>query len=1290
MPGLIRRLWRIAAGFLAVVVILAAVLVGLARLALVQVPEYRDQIETWAGEVLGWPVEIGAMDARLGLRGPELRFTDARILTRDRERTMVLADNGSMRFDSMALLRGRLRPGAVSLGGVALRIERSSAGRWRLLGEEGPLLGERRPGSADQADLPRLEELPVGRLQLEDLRVEFEDLRRDVGPWDFRIDELDLRLGGGQLDLSASGMLPEALGRDLALAVIITGQDERGRPSDWSAGVSFAALDMQVLGEVVKRPRSLPASGILTGSVSVEANDAALVRLAGDVQAHEVRLPDPPQGERPAVDAIFEHLGADFEWARTKGGWQARVTDVDVQRAGRRWTSPVVEGTFESDEHERRIEVRADLVDLEDLASAAPWLPPDARARVEQLAPRGVVHELEFHLDLPADETLSPDVYVAARVENLALEPGARTPGVRNVSGVIAGDLFGGSATIDTRDGAVALPWLFRAPLALATADVSLEWTRDEQAIRLQVPRFALDNDDAAISGSATLTIPADEDSPRLEIDALARDVRVVAAPAYLPVGIMPDKLVTWLDGALKAGAVQEARLKFDGATREFPFRDGNGLFRVEFDLSGGALHFHREWPNATGLEAAVRFENEGVWADIRAARLLEVPAGPAQVAIPDLARGMLSIAGEARGELAAFRELALGAGTLSRILEPGLEPAEISAGRVSADVDLSLPLRALKEYRAQIDLQIEGGVVAYGFLGEPLRDIEGRISIDNARVTAQGVRASLAGWPVVADVLAAETDAVRVEGRGRMDARGLARVLRVPIDSWAAGEGAWTGHLQFPAPGSPAPFELEFSTRLEGISIDLPEPFRKAAAEARSLQVRALFPAADLMDLELEWNEALRVAARIDRSGPEAVLGVVPGAIEDGRPGLVFSGAISHLDLGAWMGIELPDELETGGIPGTIAGGRLLVGELSAPKLRLGDAFLELSRGDDGWRLRLTADNAAGEIEVPFALYGDRPVIVRLGHLWLDGDRADGLDQAPADPPGADTAPATLHPARIPPLDIGIDDVRYGDIRFGSVTASVLHEVDGIELVGLEGIGDGFIVQAEGGSWLSDSVDESRLGIRVRSDDVGRTLEFMGFRRGMEAADGVFEAEVNWQGGLRSDWLSAIEGDASIVIRDGKLVGVEPGAGRVFGLLSIQALPRRLSLDFKDVFGQGTAFDRISGDFRFADGNAYTENLVMRGPAAEMGVVGRTGLVARDYDQTAVIGADLGRTLPVAGAVVGGPAVGAALYLLTEILRNPFQAHVTYRVTGPWDDPVIERLAAGRTGSSQAEEGDP
>jgi uncharacterized protein (TIGR02099 family) len=1273
MPGMIRRLWRITAGVFAGVVILLAILVGLVRLALVQVPEYRDQIEAWAGEALGWPVEIGAMDARLGLRGPELRLSDARILTHDREGTLIVAATGSMQFDSLSLLRGELRPGAVSLAGVSLRVERTLEGRWRLLGEAGPALGDPEPRSDQEApDLPFLADLPTGQLRLEDVRVEYEDLRRGLGPWEFLVNALDLQLGDGRLALSASGTLPVALGSDLAVSLTVTSQNEHGRPRDWVAGVSFSRLDLRAVGDALGRTRGLPATGVIDGSISAEADAGGLSRIAGDVLARDFRPPAVPGAETTRAYTPYDHVGAAFDWARAVNGWHARFKDLDVERDGRRWFSPAASVVFERVNGARRIEAHADHVELADLAPLIPWLPAATRARVEQLAPSGAVRELEAHLDLPADDTRAPDLYVAARFDDLSVEPYKRWPGVHKLSGRLAGDLYKGVADIDAPGVAYDQPWLFRAPLVANKAEASLEWLRDEDQLRVRVPRLALANDDAAITAEGAVTIPADGSSPHLELEGVARQVRLAAAPAYLPVGVMPDKVVSWLDNALRAGSVDAAPFRFKGPTRSFPFREDDGLFEVEFDIADGELHFDQGWPNAAGLDAGVRFANEGLQADIRAARLLDVAAGPARAEIPDLAKGMLAITGEARGTLAAFRGFALASQQLGEILGPGLAPAEFIAGRGSAEIDLRLPLRALKDFRARVDLRIEDGVVSYGFLGEPLRDIDALVRIDNARVSSQDASATLAGRPVAAEVMAGDDDAIRVEMRGDMDAAGLARVLRIPVDTWVEGESEWSGHVQFPAPGDSAPLEMEIASRLEGFSIDLPEPLRKSAEEARSLRVAAEFPQANLMHYQFEWDDTLRIAASVDRSGPEPVLVAVPGA--GGPPGVVFSGTVGRLDLAEWLGVRFPRELEAAGAASAIAGGKLLVGELSAPMIRLSDALLGLSRADDRWEVELAAGGATGRVEIPFALYGDEPVLVRLERLELDPGGVARTKEA-STPDQAE--PLRLHPAKVPALDIEIEELLFGTVRFGSVSARVLHEGDGIELIGLEAVGDSFMLQAEGRSRLSESVDESRLGIQMRSTDVGKTLEYMGFKRSMDANEGNFDAEVTWPGGLRGDWLSAIEGNASIMIRDGKLVGVEPGAGRVFGLLSVQALPRRLALDFKDVFGEGTAFDRISGDFRFSEGNAFTDNLLMRGPSADMVVVGRTGLVARDYDQTVVIAADLGRTLPVAGTVVGGPAVGAALFLLSEVLRKPFQAEITYRLTGTWENPVIEKLGS-------------
>jgi len=1281
VAGLIRKLWRVAAGVFAGVVILAAVLIGLLRLALVQVPEYREQIQAELSDALGWPVEIGALDARLGLRGPELNFRDAQVMSRDGERVLVRASSGGVDFDFRALLQGQLLPGTVSLAGLSLRIERDAEGRWRLYGEQGPFFTEDAV-TGDSRVMPALAGLPQLRLELREARLAYEDRQHGVGPWTFRLEELDLELDDGTLAGSARGRLPEALGEDFSLSADIQSQDARGRPRAWSGGAEFSALELGVLGIALGQAELLPSQGVLGGSLSASADDGGLARVAGQLQGQDLGLPDSIRLDSPA-GRPYERVGARFEWGRIAAGWRVDISALQVERGGRRWQSDRVQLAMRQEESVRHLEASADLLQLEDLLPAAGWLPEAARSTITELAPEGALRELEARLDLPADEGGVADGRIAARFDGLSVRARRPVPGLRNLSGQVSGDSRSGSIELDSREIEFAMPWLFREPLAVAAAAAALEWTRDADGLRLSVPSLELSNADATVSAQGELQLPADDSSPTLELEAVARDVTLSAAPGYLPVGKMPDKVVGWLDRALLGGTVEEAKVVFRGATRQFPFRDDEGLFKAEFDVSGAELAFDPGWPEATGLEASVRFENEGLWAEVREARLLQVEAGPATVSIPDLRQGQLSIEGEARGQLPELREFVLASTLLERLLGPGLKPAEIGAGRAVAGVNLSLPLRELKNARAQVELQVSDAVLGYAFLGEPLRDINGVISIDNARVWSSELNATLAGFPLRADIAVSNDGDIRIEGGGSIDAAGLARVLRVPIDSWVEGETRWQAALAFPGPDSLEVIELGFRSELQGFAIDLPAPLGKTADDARSLRVEIAFPTPGMTDWDAEWDESLRLRARMDHAGAEprfmAVPGGVPGNVEAEPPGMVFSGTVERLDLGAWLALARPAEVDGRGISDAIAGGRLLIGRLEAPLISFDDLLFDLARVDSGWRAELSAVEVVGSATVPYNVYGVEPVTVRLDRLWLDSaaEQAPG-EPAPADQQAAEDQPARLDPSLIPSLDIEVNDLRYGEIRFGDVSARVLHEGDGFELIGLESTGDGFIFQAEGSSRLSDTVDASRLGINVRSEDLGATLEFMGFRRSVEAEEATFEADVEWQGGLPSNWLAAIEGDASISIRDGTLLGVDPGAGRVFGLLSVQALPRRLALDFKDVFGEGTAFDRITGDFRFSQGDAYTDNLLMQGPSAEMVLVGRTGLVARDYDQRAVIAADLGRTLPVAGTVVAGPAVGAALFLLSEVLRKPFQAQITYRITGPWENPEIERLGAG------------
>ncbi|NGP53316.1 YhdP family protein [Thioalkalivibrio sp. XN8] len=1274
MTGLVRKAWRILAGTVAGLLVLAALLLGLVRLALVQVPEYRTQVETRAGELLGRPLRIAAMDARLGFSGLEFRADGISVLASDGNRTLFVARSGAIRLDTWALLRGQARLELVRLVGISVGLERDAGGAWRVLSQD-ETLELASAGHPAGDGLRTLGSMPRGRLELADVEVSFEDRLAGTGPWLFSVGELGLDLAPEGAELELAGRLPAALGGAVSASLAVTAQDERGWPTSWQLGAATGRLDLAVLAAALDEPPWWPAAGEVEGSVSVAAEAGELTKVAGDLRARELQLPAAAalvelEAAAEVVAPSYRRLGAGFEWTRAPTGWALGLTELEVARDGRRWESPAAGLAVRQEGALRRVLLEADVLQLEDLLPGLRWVPAETAATVLALAPAGRLRDLDLRLAWPEEGGMPRQFSVASAFEGLAVQPFGPWPGAQNLSGYLAGNQDTGSGQLDSSQASLAFPRHFRAPIALDTATGRLEWRRDEAALLLSVGDLQAGNADADISGRAQLRLPADDASPWLEIEATARDVTAAAAPKYLPIGRLPEQVMAWLDRAMRAGRVPEARFQFEGETRAFPFRADEGLFRVEFDWEEGELDYSPGWPAATGLSAAVRFENEGLFAEVRQADLAGVAAGPVTVAIPDLAKGELSVQGQAAGELADLRQFVLAADLLRKILGPGLEPASITAGRGEADVNLSLPLRTLRATRARVDLAVTGGELSYPFLGAPIRQVDARVRIDNARVEAEQASAELAGAPIELRVVTADDGAVRLSADGRLDADQLGQVLRLPVADWAGGSSAFEGQILFPAPAADAPVRMSVASGLEGLAIDLPAPAGKPADQLLRLAVSAEFPAPDQLDVRLDWADSLRLEGRFDQSGGTLRPGVVPGGVEGDRSGLVLSGAVTALDLGGWLRLPWDGDAGTGAFADWVAGGRLLIGRLATPLSRYDDVLVELAGEEAHWRFQLSGERVAGAVRVPFALFGEQPVEARLERLWVEPSPADTGPQE-----AAGEAAQGMHPAAVPALDLQVDDLRYANLRFGSVSALTIHEGDGFELVGLEGEGDGFMFQANGRSRLSDEVDASRLSLELDSDDVGRALEFMGFRRSMDAERGTFTASVGWQGGLRRDWLAAIEGEASLRIRDGTLLGVEPGAGRVFGLLSIQALPRRLALDFEDVFGTGTAFDRISGDFQIKDGNAYTQNLVMRGPAAEMAVIGRAGLVARDYDQTAVIGADLGVTLPVAGTVVGGPVVGAALFLLSEMLQRPFQTQLTYRITGPWDNPVLERL---------------
>jgi len=258
------------------------------------------------------------------------------------------------------------------------------------------------------------------------------------------------------------------------------------------------------------------------------------------------------------------------------------------------------------------------------------------------------------------------------------------------------------------------------------------------------------------------------------------------------------------------------------------------------------------------------------------------------------------------------------------------------------------------------------------------------------------------------------------------------------------------------------------------------------------------------------------------------------------------------------------------------------------------------------------------------------------------------------------------------------VAEFAFGDRYLGAVEAIIEKTGNGLEAVKITSKDETFEI-AGTGRWLADDADplgsHTSITATLTSTNVEQTMTRLNYQPGIAGKDMSMLFNLDWSGGPRAEFFDVLDGEVQVRFGEGQLREVDPGAGRVFGLMSIVELPRRLSLDFRDVFNKGFGFNKIAASFRIDNGKTYTCDLSLEGPAADIGIVGEADLASRTYDQTAIVSVNVGNTLPIVGAVVAGPQVAAVLLIFSQIFKKPLQevGQVYYAINGSWDDPSIE-----------------
>ncbi|MET0024797.1 MAG: YhdP family protein [Sedimenticola sp.] len=1268
------KLWLL----LLLLIILAGIMVAVGRFVAPLAELYRTDVEQWASRALGQPVEMGFLEGHWRGLGPELTLHNVALLNPDTGKTTLKLDEIKLRVSLLESVKNRsvtLRK--ITLVNPRLLIKRRSDGTIIIEGLHD--LGDQQGAAGGALLLP-------ANLALKNGVIDWENQAIGAPPLRFSDVDMELRNDGDHHQFTGSLTLPGEFGGRLTLAADITG--ELDQPDAWS-GEAYLKGQQLILARLLK-PRLPEGYSFESGHGQIEVwsgwEKGRLHQLLGNVKLSEIDLIRQAEDDQANDRSwVIDQLGGNFQWQRNPRGWALGIHDILFEHQAGRWPeTQLFIRTDRRDDGGLQLEAGAGFLRIEDLLEATSMFPlpdPTLEEALATISPRGDISELRINYQETPE---GPDWQAAGTVQSLSTQPWKKVPGVENLSARLWSDGQQGIIRLlDTGSLALEFPQLFRDPLEIERIQGIIRWHPLENGSwRIESGDLLAANDDIHTMSRFRLDLPLDDPaSANLNLQTDFENGNAINAPRYYPVGIMPEDAVKWLDRSFLDGRVTSGSAIFRGPLNGFPFdKDHSGRFEVLFNVTGLDLAYWPEWPELKDLEAEVRFLNNRFDTWISKGLIYDSRIIQAHGTIPDLERiKPLRVTGQIEGALKdtfrLLRESPLkeNFGPMTRDIEAG--------GNSNLKLDLTVPLRQKDSYRLFGQLAFLESSLDLKAWQLPLFNIGGLLEFDLDHVHANDIQGTLFGNPIRANVSASPevTDATRIEAVATLSRQDLQKRFPHPHLERMSGKGEIALQIDLPniSGWEDAAVPLRVASDLKGFRIDLPSPLGKTEEEERSLSISTRITDTPQHSVTIDYGNLLSAALLLEDKGEETLLRGADLVLGPGKAGTATTGKVDisggwqRLDLATWL--ELFANKEGPGEKPLLGNIDLRFDHLVLNDIELEQFELNLTRHNAELSGSFASNRFKGTAQIPDDL-DNRPIALQLKHL----DLVLEPDSWSAEEETAGDTQESLDPTEFPSLNASIDKVRINDKDYGRFTLKAQRQAAGINLEQLSLVSDTTRLNGSG-IWTTDDQGDqtSSLDIRLDSDNFGALLEDFGFTANLEEAAAEIDSRISWQGSPMLFSLDKLNGQLALRLGEGRFLEVEPGVGRIFGLLNISALHRRLTLDFSDMVKEGFSFDRIEGDFQIENGNAYTENFRMRGPSANIDIAGRIGLGAEDFDQLITVTPMISSSLPLAGAWAGGPAVGAALLLAQKLFGDKFDkaTRIQYQATGPWSDPVLTEL---------------
>ncbi|MDH5483772.1 MAG: DUF3971 domain-containing protein, partial [Gammaproteobacteria bacterium] len=1088
----------------AVAIIFVAVVFSVFRFAIPYIPDFKNNIEQTLGEKLGVVVEVGFIDADIYWLIPHLKLLEVNVYEKENGRHFLHFDEISLSLnwlDSVRHLKPRL--GFVALSGVDLDVVRKSNGQFELQGFAMGSSGTDNPDVAMSEFMNVINDLSF---YVMDSRLRWTDEMNNNQTIDLRRVNITFLNQGGRHEVALDVELPAIYGQHLQLLSQFDG--DLSQPDTWRGEIYSGFMNLRIKKWIDDYWQyvDFTASGRVDGDLWIGFESKKIKYISSYIDASELSIHYLDDDIRTWN---IDYLTGNFRWQQILGGWTFDARDLDIGHDSGRWPFPAAL-TVAMDTKEQVVDVQANFLRVESLSYVTGLVNSmfavdgfDWQSDVATYNPVGDLFDFQLNIPLEHPERFK----VNSRFYNMGYTSSSDAPSVSGLDGVIEYDGQGTLLKLDSQDVVLDFNGLFRNPMVLSELSGELGIHHVDRAWQLTSNYLDIRTPHIETRSRVDVVVP---DTGPVYMDMVSEFLRGDAAftGQYLPVAIMSDEAVNWLDKSIVKGDISYGGFVFHGNFDDYPFDQGEGVMEVLFNLRNATLDYMPDWPPLENLWSMVRFYNKSMTIEKGRGKIFDADFLNTRVAIEDFSNLHVAIKGEVispLSELLVFVDNS----PLENILGSYITKLQ-AEGQSRLALDIQIPVDGDGELTVDGLLDFNKNEIFFPREKYRIKDLNGQLKFSESSVEAKGLYASLGDSPVGIDVESvngADSPLTRIS----LDTYASIKSLLAPVpvlEDYLQGKSEWKINIDIPLVRKNRANKLDIlaMSDLKGVSSVLPGSFAKSRKQSGKFNFHLAVKDDDSLGIDLAYG--------------------------------------GQFDLG-------------------------------------------LEYRKDKWFVNIDSDVIKGRLRMADSV--NYPISLNLDYLNLSAFTGAG----------SKSTDKQLKPVDIPSIELQVAKLDWKHWQFKDVNLQTQKTQKGMQIDHLELHGPAVSILASG-SWDSGwrYPHTTKLKFKITSTDLGRCLSTLDITKSIIKSDGSAEGAWTWHAAPYNFSWELLEGQLSFNLDDGSLRDIDPGAGRVLGLLNFETL---LSFDFGGQVAEGFSFDEMKASFVFANGMATTENFEIEGKAADV-----------------------------------------------------------------------------------------